>query len=127
MSNTETTTAPSLVNLPPKHDAQSPAQPVEDQRKRAAGGRWRTLNQFVDQTMASLPPASIPVWVCLFRNARPDGLVKMGQADLARRCGYTKKTIQRAINDLEERGLVDVLKRGNSIVGISEYRIRGVK
>ena len=91
--------------------------------KRPAAGRFRSLNAFVDFTLAELSRAEIAVWLVLFRDCR-DGLARTGQADIARRAGIDRKTVYRALRRLERRGLVRVVRQGRLGSGPSSYRLR---
>ena len=97
---------------------------VKAARRRAAE-RWEILNAFVDFTMARLTPARVRVWLVLFRDTKPDGLARTGQADVARRAGVSVRTVQRAVAALTAAGLVRVVRRGRLNGGPSVYAVRG--
>ena len=52
--------------------------------KNRASDRFRTLNAFVDCTIADLSRAELAVWLVLYRDAR-DGGSRTAQTDIARR------------------------------------------
>jgi predicted transcriptional regulator len=91
--------------------------------KRSAGERFRTLNNFVDFTLAELSRAEIAVWLILYRDTR-DGTARTGMADLARRAGCAKRNAVRAVQRLEKLGLVKVIHRGGFRRGVSRYRVK---
>src|SRR5579875_1022800 len=91
--------------------------------KRSAGERFRTLNNFVDFTLAELSRAEIAVWLILYRDTR-DGTARTGMEDLARRAGCAKRNAVRAVQRLEKLGLVKVIHRGGFRRGVSRYRVK---
>jgi hypothetical protein len=90
--------------------------------KRSAGERFRTLNNFVDFTLAELSRAEIAVWLILYRDTR-DGTARTGMADLARRAGCSRRQIVRAVQRLEKLELLKVVYRGGFRRGASRYRV----
>jgi hypothetical protein len=90
---------------------------------RGRGSRFADFNAFVDFTMRDLPRAEALVWLVLFRDTKPDGLVRTSQADLARRVGAHVCTIKRAVPALRARGLLTVVFRGSLRRGPSTYRV----
>jgi predicted transcriptional regulator len=97
--------------------------PKEKPGKRSAGERFRTLNTFVDFTLADLSRAEIAVWLILYRDTR-DGTARTGIMDLARRAGCDRSTVFRALRRLERIGLVKIVHRGGLGKGVSRYRVR---
>lgn len=87
-------------------------------------GRFATLNGFVDGRMAALPRAAALVWLALWRDTKPDGLARTAVADLARRAGVDRRTVLRALRQLESGGLLTVARRGGLGRGVSAYRVR---
>ena len=88
--------------------------------------RWSQLNGFVDVTLRDLTPAEVRVWLVLFRDTKPDGTARTGQADIARRAGLSVRMVKKAVKKLTDRGLLKVLLRGRINVGPSTYKVRGV-
>jgi DNA-binding transcriptional ArsR family regulator len=82
------------------------------------------LNGFVDGVMGTLPRAAALVWVCLWRDTKPNGLARTAVDDLARRVGGDRRTVLRALRLLEKRRLLDVPRRGGLGRGVSTYRVR---
>src|SRR5689334_16584951 len=80
--------------------------------KRRAGDRFRTINAFIDVTMAGLRPAERAVWLILWRDTKPNGLAETSQVSLARRAGVTDRAVRSALRRLERLGLVAVSRRG---------------
>ena len=82
------------------------------------------LNAFVDFALADLSRAEIALWLVLFRDTR-DGTARTSYDDLARRAGLNRRTVGRALRQLERRGLVKVVHRGGMRLGVSRYRVFG--
>jgi len=93
-------------------------------RPRRHSGRFAVLNGFVDGIMGTLPRAAALVWVCLWRDTKPDGLARTAVTDLARRVGGDRRTVLRALRLLADRGLLDVVRRGGLGRGVSAYRAK---
>jgi hypothetical protein len=88
------------------------------------GGRFGVLNSFVDVTLRRVGPTAAIVWFVLFRDAKPDGLARTAQTDIARRIGKTSRTVRSAVRKLEQLGLLMVVRRGRLNVGATVYRVR---
>lgn len=93
-------------------------------RSRRHSGRFATLNGFVDGIMGTLPRAAALVWVCLWRDTKPDGLARTAVTDLARRIGSDRRSVLRALRLLDDRGLLEVVRRGGLGRGVSAYRVK---
>jgi hypothetical protein len=93
-------------------------------RSRRHSGRFAVLNGFVDGVMGTLPRAAALVWVCLWRDTKPDGLARTAVADLARRVGGDRRTVLRALRLLTDRRLLEVVRRGGLGRGVSAYRVK---
>lgn len=93
-------------------------------RSRRRSGRFAVLNGFVDGVMGTLPRAAALVWVCLWRDTKPDGLARTAVTDMARRVGGDRRTVLRALRLLGKRGLLDVVRRGGLGRGPSTYRVK---
>lgn len=93
--------------------------------KRTTGERFAMLNTFVDFTLGELDRGEIAVWLILYRDAR-DGVAKTSQAELARRAGVCARTVRRALQRLEAKRLVKIVRRGRIGAGASSYRIRAL-
>ncbi|MEQ8209399.1 MAG: helix-turn-helix domain-containing protein [Lacipirellulaceae bacterium] len=90
-------------------------------RKRAAN-RFATLNQFIDETLATLCRGDIAVWMILYRDTR-NGTARTSQADIARRGGLSVRGAAKAIKRLEKRGLLRVVYQGGLNRGSSRYSV----
>ena len=101
--------------------------PETSPAQRRSTGRWQTLNHFCDFTAHLLRPLAACVWIQLFRNAKPDGLVRISQGELARRVGKTPRSVRSALRQLEAAGVVCTARRGSLRGGASTYRIRARK
>jgi CRP-like cAMP-binding protein len=95
-------------------------------KRRVRSSRFATLNTFADATLAELTGAETKVWLILFRDVH-NGVARTGQADIARRAGLTVRGVQKAIQKLEAKGLLEVVRRGRLNQGPSCYRLRAVK
>ena len=93
-------------------------------RSRRHSGRFAVLNGFVDGIMGTLPRAAALVWVCLWRDTKPDGLARTAVTDLARRIGSDRRSVLRALRLLDDRGLLEVVRRGGLGRGVSAYRVK---
>ncbi len=93
-------------------------------RSRKHSGRFAVLNGFVDGIMGTLPRAAALTWVCLYRDTKPDGLARTAVTDLARRVGGDRRTVLRALRLLDDRGLLEVVRRGGLGRGVSSYRVK---
>lgn len=93
-------------------------------RRQRHYGRFAVLNGFVDGVMGTLPRAAALVWVCLWRDTKPDGLARTAVADLARRVGCDRRNVLRSLRLLADRGLLDVVRRGGLGRGVSAYRVK---
>jgi hypothetical protein len=93
-------------------------------RSRRHSGRFAVLNGFVDGVMGTLPRAAALVWVCLWRDTKPDGLARTAVVDLARRIGGDRRSVLRALRLLVDRGLLEVARRGGLGRGVSAYRVK---
>jgi DNA-binding MarR family transcriptional regulator len=75
--------------------------------------------------MRDLTPAQTAVWLTLFRDERK-GVSKSAQTYIAERCGLSRESVSRAINELELRGLVQTLHQGGLNQGLSWYRVKAL-
>jgi len=85
--------------------------------------RFEMLNKFADFTAGKLNRSELLVWLTLYRDTR-DGIAKTGQADLARRTGLGERTVRWALDRLERRGLLVVVRQGGLRRGPSNYRVQ---
>ena len=94
--------------------------------KRRVGNRFAVLNAFVDFTAATLNRGEILVWLVLYRDTK-NGTAATSQADIARRTGLCKRTVQLATQRLEAAGLLKRVHRGGLRRGTSRYRVFGLR
>ena len=92
-----------------------------------SGERFRTLNAFVDFTLAGLKPSERAVWLVLFRDTKRDGIARTSERDIARRAGITDRMVRYALKALGRRGLVRIVRRGRLQTGPSSYRVFGLE
>jgi hypothetical protein len=95
-----------------------PSQPPAD------GSRWAMLNTFVDQSLRGRSRSELAVWFVLYRDTC-DGTARTGMADIARRAGCHRGSVVRAVQSLQARGLVRVVRRGRKNGGTSVYVVCG--
>lgn len=80
-------------------------------------------NEFVDHTLAGLPPTTAVLWWTLLRFER-NGRAKVSQATLAGRMGVDVKTVRRNIRILlAKKGLLKIEKQGAKGRGCTVYRL----
>ena len=87
-------------------------------------GRFAVLNGFVDGVMGTLPRAAAMTWLSLFRDTKPDGLARTAVSDLAKRVQCDRRNVLRALRQLVDRGLLEVVRRGGLGRGVSAYRVK---
>ncbi len=97
---------------------------TQARRRQRLAARFATFNGFVDGVMGTLPRAAALVWVCLWRDTKPNGLARTAVDDLARRIGGDRRTVLRALRLLADRRLLEVVRRGGLGRGVSAYRVR---
>jgi DNA-binding transcriptional ArsR family regulator len=110
---------------PSRNGQQRTPDRKEGKPKGKTSERFRVLNAFVDFALAGLSRADITVWLVLYRDTR-DGTARTSYDDLACRAGLNRRTVGRALRQLERRGLVRVVHRGGLRLGVSRYRVRGL-
>jgi len=111
-----------------ERQAASPAPATGRAARPAPAGdasRWPTLNSFVDVAMGDLSRAELAVWLVLFRDVR-DGTARTGMTDIARRAGCHRGSVVRAVQSLQARGLIRLVRRGRKNGGTSVYAVCGV-
>ena len=86
--------------------------------------RWKTLNEFVDVTMATLTPRQLKVWLVLFRDVGKNGIARTAQTYIAKRTGLRRPTVSTVISELEVMGLIRVIHAGGLNRGLSQYEVR---
>lgn len=104
----------------------APTPTTKPKTPRHTQGRFAEINGFVDCTLAHLTPSAVAVWLILWRDTKPNGLARTGQADLARRAGVTERAVRKALVQLIAAKLLKVVRRGRAGAGPSAYRVRGV-
>jgi len=105
----------------PCDDGRTGALPIK--RAGQGAGRFVQLNTFVDSTMRGLSGSGQAAWIVLFRDTKPGGVASTSVADLARRMGCAARTANRALKELKDRGLVEVVQKGAPGRGASRYRV----
>jgi hypothetical protein len=105
----------------------TPAKAGDTSPKASSRGRFECVNAFVDVTMARLDRAELAVWLLLWRDTKPNGLVRTSQGDLARRAGCSPRTVRRALVALQRKGLVILVSQGGLRGGPSIYRVEPIE
>ena len=111
---------------PPKPEGTPPKQPKGNRKKRVSHERFGSLNSFVDVTMRNLTRAEIAVWWVIFRDTRM-GVASAALSDISQRTGTSVRHVQKAIQRLTSRGLIERVHRGGLNRGCSTYRIYPVE
>ena len=92
-------------------------------RKPESVGRFKTMNEFVDFSARLVDTTAQAVWLVLFRETKPNGLASVSQGQIADCIGLTRRTVLRAVQHLEAKLLVTVVRRGKKNGGPSVYRV----
>jgi len=101
-----------------------PASPAKPKRRTGRGERFAVLNAFADFGLAELTGAETKVWLILFRDAKAaTGTARTGQTDIARRAGLSPRGVRKALDRLQAKGLVKLVRRGRLNAGPSVYRV----
>jgi len=118
------TASPFATLLPDRMPFQMAKTPAKGGAMGKAPGRFGMLNGFIDDIAGTLTPAAVLTWLILFRDTKRTGTARTGQEDLARRAGVSDRAIRAALTELEDRGLVEVIRRGGIHRGPSVYRVK---
>ena len=99
--------------------------PAAKPKRRTRSERFAALNAFVDFGIADadLTGAEVKVWLILFRDTKGTGTARAGQTDIARRAGLSRRGVQVALDKLNAKGMVRVVRRGRLNAGPSTYRV----
>lgn len=98
------------------------------QRQQDTGGnrrRWQVYNSFCDlnKRAEGLHPADVAVWFVLFRHADRQGIVSLSQTRMVTYTGLAQRSIQRALQRLVTKGMIERLKRGGPKSGLAVYKV----
>lgn len=99
------------------------AQPSRKKKRNAVVTKLAAANRFLDSSARLLSPASVLVWMLLWRDER-GGTVRTAVSDLARRSGLSARTVKRALRVLREGGFVATDHRGTPTTGPTVYRLQ---
>lgn len=80
------------------------------------------FNQFIDKTLAGLPPTAAVLWLTLFRFEK-QGVAWVSQDALAKRMGVNEKTVYRNMKILLAKKLVRIEYHGRLGQGSHKYRL----
>lgn len=114
------TAAEVAKNVSRTHGDRRPAAASKPRRRGDHGGRWLTLNQFVDVIAPHLSLAERAVWLVMFRLAR-GGVCETTERRLAVACRINKKTAGRALRELVQLRLVWPIHLSVSREAASKY------
>jgi hypothetical protein len=106
--------------------AMRPAATKKAHSRPTRNGRFAVLNNFVDASLRRIGGSAAKVWLILYRDTKPNGLVRAADADLARRAGVSDRTVRDARRELVEAGLLVVVRQGGFRKGASTYRVRSL-
>ena len=95
--------------------------------KATATKRFQQMNAFVDNSARLVGSTAGMVWLVIFREVKaPEGLATVSHRQIADCLGINRRTVLRALKELEEAGLLTVVKRGHmSQKKSSVYRLHG--
>ena len=82
------------------------------------------LNTFADVGLMGLTGAEVKVWLILSATRKPTRITRTGQTDIARRAGLSCRGVQKAIDKLQAKGFLRVVRRGRLNAGPSVYRLQ---
>lgn len=91
--------------------------------KRQSRLRFELLNAFVDGGMADLSRGELATWFILYRDSKRDGIATTAAGDIARRAGIDRRSVIRALKRLQDRRMLQVIRRGGLNRGPSSYRV----
>ena len=114
---------PSDATFRPDDDGE-PTRPMKPKRRRGRSERFAVLNAFTDIALAGLTGSEAKVWLILFRDTKAaTGTARTGQTDIARRAGLSPRGVRKALDKLQAKGLVKLVRRGRLNKGPSVYRV----
>lgn len=116
---------PSELRGPMNGHANGKAAGKSKVRSARAIARFKTMNEFVDQSARLVDTTAQAVWLVLFREVRANGIGKVSFGQIAECIGVSRRTVIRAVQHLEEAKLVTVVQRGRMSGGPSTYRVHG--
>lgn len=102
-----------------------PAPAGSTSARRRSPSRYEVLNDFVDVSMRLVSTTAQASWLVLYRDVKRDGVACMAHSQIAERIGKTRRTVVRALKELENARLVTVVRRGGLNQGSSAYRVHG--
>ena len=113
---------PNDATFRPNEEPAPAAKPAKPKRQ-TRSERFAALNAFADFALANLTGAESKVWLILFRDTKGEGIARTAQADVARRAGLSRRGVQIALDKLNAKGMVRVVRRGRLNAGPSVYRV----
>lgn len=106
---------------------QLPRSPNADTQpaQRKGPSRFRVLNDFVDHSARLVSTTAQAAWYAIFRDVKQNGLACLAHSQIADRIGVKRRTVTRALKELETKGLITVAKRGGLNRGSNVYQVHG--
>lgn len=101
------------------------SNPRPEGKSPATTARFKTMNEFADFSAKSVSTTAQAAWWILFRETKPNGLASVSFNQIADLIGLKRRAAIRAVQELEDAGLLTVVKRGSLKAGPSTYRIHG--
>ena len=116
---------PDATFRPDDHEETArPASPSKPKRRSGRGERFAVLNAFADFGLSELTGAETKVWLILFRDSKAaTGTARTGQTDIARRAGLSPRGVRKALDRLQAKSFVKLVRRGRLNAGPSVYRV----
>ena len=115
---------PPDATFKPDEEPARPAPTAKPKHRSGRGERFAVLNTFADFALADLTGAETKVWLILFRDTKAaTGAARTGQTDIARRAGLSPRGVRKALDRLQAKGLVKLVRRGRLNAGPSVYRV----
>jgi hypothetical protein len=113
---------PSERRLKANGHAEKPTQKPKASLSETAN-RFTALNAFIDYMMVDLTRAELATWLVLYRDTR-NGVAQASIDAIAKRTGTSRQHTQKAITSLQQRGLIEQIKKGAINSGASIYRVK---
>lgn len=113
---------PSEVRHKANGHVDKPTQKAKAKSSETAN-RFSTLNALIDYLMVDLTRAELATWLVLYCDTR-DGVVQASIDAIAKRTGTSRQHTQKAITSLQQRRLIEQIKKGAINHGASIYRVK---
>lgn len=111
---------PEPINEPPKPTSTKVVK--EKKPKREGPSRFQVLNNFVDFRASDCNLSVIATWLVLFRDVKPDGVVRFSVRYVADKTGMALSTVQLSVGKLVEMGILQPVHVSTNRGQPSTYR-----